>query len=128
MKNFDDSKVLTYKRLLPDHVLAQIQRAPSDADFVGTWRIHFNTHDYEILFNEDHTCGDFAQVEGARKQFFTGIWHIDGNQLIADAKSVPMFEGESIHKSHLRWLVTGIEPQTIAIKDGPVSYCLERLK
>jgi hypothetical protein len=128
MKNFDGSKVLTYKRLLPDLVLTPIKRPPRDADFIGAWQIHFNTHDYEMLFNQDHTCGDFAQVADVRKQFFAGIWHIDGNRLIVDAKSVPMFKGDSIRKSQLRWLVTGIELQRIAIKDGPVSYCLERLE
>jgi hypothetical protein len=51
MKNFDGSKVLSYKRLLPDYVLAPIKRAPNDADFLGTWQIHYNTHDYEMSFN-----------------------------------------------------------------------------
>jgi hypothetical protein len=127
-KNSDGSKVLTYKRLLPDCVLPPIKRAPNDIDFVGTWQIHFNTRDYEMSFNPDHTCGDFAEVEGVRKQFFTGIWQRDGDHLTVDATSVPMFEGDSVHKSHMRWRVSGIEPQRIAIKDGPVSYCLERLK
>jgi hypothetical protein len=128
MKNFDGSNVLTYKRLLPDYVLAPMKRAPNDADFIGTWKIHYNTHDFEMSFSRDHRYGNFARVEGVLQQFFTGTWHTDGNQLIVDAKSVPMFEGDSVHKSRMRWLVTGIEPQRIAIKDGPVTYCLERLK
>jgi hypothetical protein len=128
MKNFDGSKILTYHRLSPDYVLAPMKRAPNDADFVGTWHIHYNTHDYEISFGQDHTCGDFAQIESVRKQFFTGIWRIDGNELVVDATSVPMFEGDSVSKSQLKWLVTGLETQRFAIKDGPISYCLERLK
>ena len=128
IKNFDDNKTVTYKRLLPDHVLTPMKRAPTDADVVGIWRIHFNTQDYEMLFSRDHTYGSFVQAEGVRQQLFSGTWHIDGNQLRVGAKSVPMFEGESIDKSELRWVVTAVEPQRIAIKDGPVSYCLERSK
>jgi hypothetical protein len=128
MKNFDGSKVITYKRLSHYCALAPIKRAPNDADFVGTWQIHYNTHDFEMSFSRDHRYGDFAKVGGVLEEFFTGTWHTDGDQLIVDAKSVPMFEGDSVHQSQLRWLVIGIEPQRIAIRDGPVPYCLERLK
>jgi hypothetical protein len=128
MKNFDGSKVLNYHRLSPDYVVAPMKRPLNDADFIGAWRIHYHTRDYEMVFGQDHTYGDFAQVEGVRTKFFSGIWHIDGNQLIVDAKSVPTYEGESVQKSHVRWLVTGVEPQRLAIRDGPVAYFLEGLK
>ena len=128
LKNFDGSKVLTYRRLSPECVLPPMKRAPNDADFIGTWRIHYHTQDYEMTFNQDHTFGHFAQIEGVRKQLFAGIWRIEGDQLVVDAKTVPMFEGDPVRKSWLRWFVAGIQPQRIAIKDGPVSYCLERLK
>lgn len=128
MKNFDGSKVLNYHRLSPDYVVAPIKRPLNDADFIGGWRIHYHTRDYEMVFGQNHTCGDFARVEGVRKQFFAGTWRIEGDQLVVDAESVPMFEGDPVHKSWLRWFVAGIQPQRIAIKDGPVSYCLERLK
>jgi hypothetical protein len=81
-----------------------------------------------MSFSKDHSYTNFARVEGIRKQFFTGIWHTDGNQLRVDAKSVPMFEGDLTHKSQLSWSVTAIEPQRIAIRDGPVPYILERLE
>ncbi len=124
MKNFDGSKVLTYKRLLPDYVLSPMKGIPNDADFVGTWKMHYNTHDYEMSFKKDHSYGDFAQLQGVREQLFSGIWHTDGNRLIVDAKSVE----DPTRKSHLSWSVTAIESQRIAIRDGPVPYILERLK
>jgi hypothetical protein len=128
IKNFDGSKVLTYHRLSPDYVLAPVNRALDDADLIGTWRIHYHTRDYEVSLGEDHTCGDFAQVGGVRTQFFTGTWRTKGADLIMDTKSIPTFVGESITNSHQRWAVVGLEPQRIAIRDGPVSYVMQRLK
>jgi hypothetical protein len=128
MKNFDGSKVFTYHRLSPECVLSPMKRAPTDADFIGTWRIHYHTRDYEMTFNQDHTGSDFAWIDGVRKQLFTGIWRIESNHLSIDSTSVPAFDGDSVRKSWLRWLVTGIEPERISMKDGPVSYCLERSK
>jgi hypothetical protein len=128
MKNFDGSKVLTYHRLLPDYVLAPVKRALDDADLIGRWRIHYHTRDYEVSLGQDHTCGDFAQVGGVRTQFFTGTWRIKDPDLIMDTKSIPTFVGESITSSHQRWAVVGVEPQRIAIRDGPVPYLMQRFK
>jgi hypothetical protein len=128
MKNFDGSKVLTYHRLSPDYVLAPMKRALNDDDLIGTWRIHYHTRDYELSFGQDHTCGDFAQVDGVRTQFFTGTWRIKDSDLLMDTKSIPTFDGESITDGHQRWAVIGVEPQRIAIRDGPVQYLMQRLK
>jgi len=125
MKNFDGSKVLTYKRLLPDYVLTLIQRPPSDADFVGTWQIHYNTHDYEERFGADHSAVTSFRLEGRAEEAATALWRIDGHDLIMDVKTDS--NGPVEHRT-IRWEVTGIQPQRIAIKDGPVPYILERLK
>ena len=128
MKNFDGSKVLTYKRLSHDYALDPIKRAPIDADFVGSWQIHYNTHDCEIAFNKDHSYSLFVAVNASWEQFFTGSWHTSGNRIVIDRKSVPQYPGESVEESQLRWTVTGIDSQKLAIKDGPVPYILERLR
>jgi hypothetical protein len=127
-KEPDGKAIRNFKRISDDTVVASMKRAPVDADFIGTWRIHYHTRDYEVSLGQDHTCGDFAQLDGVRTQFSAGTWRIKGSDLIMDTKSIPTFDGESVTSGHQRWAVVGVEPRRIAIRDGPVQYLLQRLK
>jgi hypothetical protein len=43
------------------------QRAISEKDLLGVWRVHWSTHDYEYSFNEDHSFSIAATIgAGAR--------------------------------------------------------------
>ncbi|HWX17130.1 MAG TPA: hypothetical protein VNY07_11125 [Chthoniobacterales bacterium] len=125
MKNFDGSKVLTYKRLSYDHAFARVTRAPNDADLVGTWQAHYNTHDYEHRLNEDHSTVTSYHLDGRVIEMATGSWHVEGNDLTMDVKIESDGPAES---RKIRWAITAVEPKRIAIKEGPVSYVLERVK
>ncbi|MFZ3374384.1 MAG: hypothetical protein WA183_02405 [Chthoniobacterales bacterium] len=127
-KEPDGKAIRNFKRISGDTVVASMKRAPLDADFIGTWRIHYHTRDYEMSFGQNHSCGDFAQLDGVRTQFFAGTWRIKDRDLIMNTKSLPAFVGESVTSGHQQWAVIGVEPQRIAIRDGPVQYLLLRLK
>ena len=125
MKNFDGSKILTYKRLAHDYALAPMKRAPNDADFVGTWQVHYNTHDYEHRFNEDHSIVTSYRLDGRVIEMATGLWRLERNVLTMDVK---IDSDGPVENRTIRWAITGVEPKRIAINDGPVSYTLQRLK
>jgi hypothetical protein len=125
MKNFDGSKVVTYKRLSPDYTLAPMKHAPNDGDFVGTWHIHYNTHDYEYRFNQDHSTVTSYRLDGRVVELATGLWRLERNVLTMDVK---IDSDGPVKNRTIRWAITGVEPKRIAIKDGPVSYTLQCLK
>jgi hypothetical protein len=128
LKDFEEKNILTFRRVSNDRNVAPLSRAVADSDIEGTWRIRYNTHDYEMAFGKDHTVTDFAEFEGVRTKFHVGNWQIRNSQLTMEMESVPTFTGESISKGQSRWTVVGIEPQRMAIKDGPVPYVLQRVK
>jgi hypothetical protein len=133
-----DSKrggVVTYKRLFPDYSVQACRRPPVDSDVFGVWRVHYNTHDYEIVLGRDHSFGVFANMpnwrqpqKGAiREQLWTGTWRIQSGKLLTDAKTVPSFNGELIETKHGGWPIIGVETGRIAVRDGPVRYVWQRL-
>jgi hypothetical protein len=126
--------VVTYKRLFPDYSVRECKRGPIDSDVFGVWRVHYNTHDYEISLGRDHTLGIFAnlpdwrQATGdIRQQLWTGTWRIENGKLQTEAKTVPSFKGEMIETNRGAWPIIGIEAGRIAVRNGPVRYVWHRL-
>ena len=129
IKDPDESSRRTFRLISRDRSVKLIRgRSVIDSDVRGRWRVHFDTRDYELFFAEDHQVVDFAEVEGQQKKLHTGTWRIERNdELIADVKSVPFFAGESIKENHFKWKIVGIEPNRIAIKEGPIGYIMHRI-
>ena len=131
----EEKRPITYKRLFPDYSVQTCNRIPIDRDLFGAWRVHYNTHDYEMVLGQDHSFGVFAKLPDwrqpakgdVRQQLWTGTWRIADGKLLTNVKSVPSFEGESIETQHGQWPVIGIERDRIAVRDGPVRYLWQRL-
>lgn len=123
--------VVSYKRLFPDYSVQASKRAPVDTDVFGLWRVHINTHDYEIALGRDHTLGIFANrpdpTGDIRQQLWTGYWRIENGKVLIEAKTVPIFTGESIETNRWGWPIIGIEAGRIAVRNGPVRYVWHRL-
>jgi hypothetical protein len=133
-----DSKgggVVIYKRLFPDYSVQACRHPLADSDVSGSWRVHYNTHDYEFVFGRDHSFGVFANMpnwwqprKGAiREQLWTGTWRTEGGKLLTDAKTVPSFKEELIETKHGGWPIIGVETDRIAVREGPVRYVWQRL-
>ena len=58
----NEKRVLSYKRLFPDSTVRACTRDVVDTDLFGSWRVHYNTHDYEIVLGRDHSIGVFANM------------------------------------------------------------------
>jgi hypothetical protein len=58
----NEKRVLSYKRLFPDSTVPICTRDVVDSDLFGSWRVHYNTHDYEIVLGRDHSVGIFANM------------------------------------------------------------------
>jgi hypothetical protein len=134
LKDPQEKGPITYKRLFPDYRVQACTRTPVDRDVFGVWRVHYNTHDYEMVLGRDHSFGVFATLPDWRQpakgdirhQLWNGTWRIaDGNAAV-NVTSVPSFEGESTQRR--QWPIIGIERDRIAVRDGPVRYLWQRLK
>lgn len=131
----DEKRIVRYRRLFPDYVVQACTRVPLDQDVFGSWRVHYNTHDYEIVLGRDHSYGVFVNLSNSRQpaqgnprqQLWTGAWRIENGRLLTDVKTVPSFEGESIETRRGAWSIIGIERNRIAVRDGPVRYVWQRL-
>jgi hypothetical protein len=135
LKDSQEKGPVTYKRLFPDYSVQACARAPVDRDLFGVWRVHYNTHDYEMVLGRDHSFGIFANMPnwhqpakgGVRQQLWTGTWRIADGNMVTDVKTVPSYEGESIETRRGQWPIIGIERDRIAVRDGPVRYLWQRL-
>ncbi len=131
----NEKRVLSYKRLFPDSTVPTCTRDVVDTDLFGSWRVHYNTHDYEIVLGRDHSVGIFANMPNwtepqkgdVREQFWTGTWRAGNGKLLLDLRSVPSFKGEAVETGHRQWPITGIEANRMAVTDGPVRYVWQRL-
>jgi hypothetical protein len=135
LKGSHEKGPVTYKRLLPDYSVPACTRTPIDRDLFGVWRVHYNTHDYELVFGRDHSFGIFANLPDwrqpakgdVRQQLWTGTWRILDRNIVINMKNVPSFDGESIETHRRQWPVIGIEGDRVAVQDGPVRYLWQRL-
>ena len=131
----NEKRVLSYKRLFPDSTVRACTRDVVDTDLFGSWRVHYNTHDYEIVLGRDHSIGVFANMPNwrepgkgdVREQLWAGIWRTANGKLLTEMKTVPSFKGEAIEMRHRQWPIIGIETSRIAVRDGPVRYVWQRL-
>jgi hypothetical protein len=135
LKDSQGNGVNTYKRLFPDYNVRARTRNPIDSDLFGVWRFHYNTHDYEMVLERDHSFGVFVYLPNwrqpakgdVRHRLWTGTWRIADGEVVTDAKTVPSFEGESIETRRSQWPIIGIERDRIAVREGPVRYLWQRL-
>lgn len=135
LKDSQEKGPIIYKRLFPDYSVQTCTRTPVDRDLFGVWRCHYNTHDYEMAFGQDHSFGIFAKwpdwrrpAKGdVRHQLWTGTWRIMDGNVVTNVKSVPSFEGESIETQRRQWPIIGIERDRVVVRDGPVRYLWQRL-
>jgi len=135
LKDSQEEGPIASKRLFPDYSVPACTRTPVDRDLFGVWRVHYNTHDYEIVLGRDHSFGVFANLPDwrqpvkadVRQQLWTGTWRIADGKVVTNARTVPSFDGESIETRRRQWLIIGIERDRIVIRDGPVRYLWQRL-
>ena len=131
----NEKRFLSYKRLFPESTVSACTRDVVDTDLFGSWHVHCNTHDYEIVLGRDHSFNIFANIPNwlepgkgeVRTQLWAGTWRAANRKLLMDGKTVPGFTGEAIKTEHRQWPVIGIEANRIAVTDGPVRYVSQRL-
>src|SRR5438270_6900656 len=96
-----------------------------EKDLLGTWRIHYNTHEYEYSLNQDHSFSVAATTASGEHIDLDqhGTWQLLGNDLVLRFEEGPT---TSAGERHLTVLHVG--EHCIAIRVGDWSYTLMRLK
>jgi hypothetical protein len=102
----------------------KLDPAAVEPQLVGTWKIHLNTHDYEMIFRADRTFAATAQVEGHQVDVPSGTWRLDGDKLIVELEK----EKEDDEQSGFRWTIVGFERDCVALRYGTMQLALGRLK
>ena len=103
VKNVDGTKSVTYRRLeLPscdDGSVVASEQTVREADLLGSWKIHYTTHDYQLRLMPNGQLAMLGFISDQWDPLSEGKWHIQGNHLIMDsAKSSS--EADPRHRRH----------------------------
>jgi hypothetical protein len=84
MTNLEDGKTVKYQRFsLPSCSGSPISASHpvNESDLIGSWQIHYNTHDYQFRFMLNARYELLGLVDGKWDSLHAGSWHLAGNQL-----------------------------------------------
>jgi hypothetical protein len=122
-----DPKEPRFSRLeTPECVAAEPAATPYpiEPNIVGTWQIHYNTHDFKYRLAPDHTVAVSARDSGEFQPMWKGTWSVADNHLTMDLKADWKYAGEI----KPNWTVYGFQPRCFTIKDPySVSYVVHRI-
>jgi hypothetical protein len=95
-----------------------------EPSFVGKWRVHFHTHDFEYRFASDHTVNVLGKVSVDFDPLWNGQWSVSNDELVMDLKGVSGMRNE-----RPRWGIYGFRHDCFSIKDPEgVAYTLRRIE
>jgi hypothetical protein len=127
LKHLKEGVVGTFVRLdMPACVGPEPGTAPYpiDPNIIGTWQVHFNTHDFKYRFGADHTVAVSARDSGDFQPLWNGTWKVAGSDLIMDLKADKYHSDEKV-----TWLVHEFQPRCFTIRDRyENSYVVHRLE
>jgi hypothetical protein len=128
LKDLKEATVVTYGRIEAPVCVASEPGAtpyPLEPNIVGTWQVHYNTHDFKYRFAPDHTVAVSARDSGEFQPMWKGAWSVAGNNLIMDLKADWKYGREN----QPNWTVYGFQPRCLRIKDPyGVSYIVHRVE
>jgi hypothetical protein len=127
-KNFDGTKTLTYRRLeLPVCVGSPAStKEVHEAKLIGSWQVHYNTHDYQFHFMPGNRYSLLGLISGKWDLLLEGRWHIDGSSLSVKPENTPYGPADDPEQ---KWTVAAVGNDCFTIRDpSSWEYTLQRLK
>jgi hypothetical protein len=85
---------------------------------VGTWQVHYRTHDYQEDYKSDKSVTISAQIGREMKTIHDGAWRVDGTSLLLD------INGRGDYKRP----VVAIENDCITVTEDGLRYTRQRIK
>ena len=96
-----------------------------EQNIVGTWQVHYHTHEFKYHFTPDHRVAVSGLVSGEFQPLWKGSWSVSGSDLLMDLK--PDSRGMGEQKPH--WTLYGFQRDCFAIKDPEgISYAVHRVE
>ncbi len=94
-----------------------------EPNILGSWQVHYNTHDYKYHFTSDHGVAVSARDSGEFQPMWKGTWSVAGADLVMDLKPEWKYGTEQ----KVRWTVYGFQPRCFTIRDPySVPYVVHR--
>jgi hypothetical protein len=94
-----------------------------DPNIVGTWQVHYHTHDFRYRFTPDHNVTVAGLVSGEFDPLWKGSWSVSDGDLLMELK--PDARGMGEQKPH--WQLHGFQHDCFRIKDHEgIEYVVHR--
>jgi hypothetical protein len=129
MMNFADHKIVTYHRFqmpLCNGVPIVEATAVRDSDLLGSWELHYNTHDYKFNLLPNGRLEMYGLIDSQWSQLSGGKWHISDHELIWQADKASYEETEPPVR---KLIISSAGKDCFGIKeDDSLEYALRRAK
>jgi hypothetical protein len=128
VKNMDDGKTFRFHRFnLPRCTTSSAQSDPVEIDrnIVGSWDVHYHTHDFKYRLAPDHTVNVLGKLSQSDKYFplWKGTWDASGPSLSMDLKS----DARGSQDKKVHWILYRFQHDCFFIKDPDgVEYAVHR--
>ncbi len=94
-----------------------------EPNIVGTWQVHYHTHDFRYRFAPDHTVAVSGLVFGRFDPLWKGSWSVSGGDLLIELQ--PDSPGMGEQKPH--WKLYRFQRDCFWIKDPEgIEYAVHR--
>ena len=94
-----------------------------EPNIVGTWQVHYHTHEFRYRFAPDHTVAVSGLVSGRFDSLWKGSWSVSGGDLLMELQPDSLGMGEQ--KPH--WKLYGFQHDCFWIKDPEgIEYAVHR--
>jgi hypothetical protein len=94
-----------------------------EPNIVGTWQVHYHTHEFRYRFAPDHTVNVSGLASGQFDPLWKGSWSVSGGDLLMELQPDSLGMGEQ----KPRWKLHGFQRDCFRIKDPEgIEYAVHR--
>jgi hypothetical protein len=118
MKSLDGTKNFSYQRL--EEAACSSSDPPArltKAVLVGSWKTHYNTHDYQYRFGPDGRVELFAGISDDSRTLMEGHWDIKDDEVLIRFEKASY--GPLDKEEEEKWTIIGVGPDCIALNSAP---------
>jgi hypothetical protein len=129
-KSLANANILSYHRLELPVCADSRSMSPRDSvpekELIGSWRLHYNTHDYQFRFASNHRYSLLGQVSDKWDSLEEGSWRLKGANLFIKEEKNSVFRKP---KPARKWTVVAVGKDCFAIRESSsAEFSLTRLK
>jgi hypothetical protein len=94
-----------------------------EPNIVGTWQVHYHTHEFRYRFAPDHTVAVSGLVLGRFDPLWKGSWSVSGGDLLMELQP----DSRGMGEQKPRWKLYGFQRDCFWVKDPDgIDYAVHR--